>query len=81
MKCEICKTKEAQKNLVICSEHCGAIRTRIHELGNKYFRSIGCDNCWGDLGSGCSEECRKSSNKSAEFHGDLWELKNLILTH
>lgn len=26
----------------------------------------GCSNCWGDLGEGCTDECRRSSAKHSE---------------
>lgn len=79
MKCEVCQNKEAQKNLVICSEHCGKIRDKIHELDDKYFPTHGCDNCWGDLHQGCSEECRNERRESSRFGADLWKLVRLTL--
>lgn len=27
---------------------------------------IRCSNCWGDLGEGCSDECRRSSNEHSK---------------
>jgi hypothetical protein len=76
MKCEVCN-KEAMENKVICSEHCGKIRKMIFELKNKYFPTHGCDNCWGDLHQGCTEQCKKEFVESSAFYKDLWKLVNL----
>lgn len=79
MKCEICKKKEAQKNIVICSDHCAKIRQKLFDLNNKYFPTNGCDNCWGDLHEGCSEQCKREFQQSMKFGQDLWSLVRLII--
>jgi len=78
MKCEICG-KEALENKVICSNKCAEIRQRIFNLGNKYFPTHGCDNCWGDLHQGCTEQCKKEFRESRKFYQDLWSLVKLII--
>jgi len=77
IKCEICG-KTPMKNSVICSEKCKAVRLRIMEIGNKYFPTYGCDNCWGDLHEGCTEQCKKEFRESGEFGKDLWSIIRLI---
>lgn len=77
MRCEICN-KEAKKNLVICSsEKCSKVRLEIFRLIDKYFPTHGCDNCWGDLHQGCTEQCNKEFRESGKFAGDLWSLVHL----
>ena len=65
------------ENSVICSELCSRTRLRIHELIDKYFPTNGCDNCWGDLHQGCSEQCRREFVEGSKFARDLWELVRL----
>ena len=77
MKCVICG-KEAMKNKVICSEKCSDVRRKLFELGDKYFPTRGCDNCWGDLHHGCTEQCRKEFREASDFCKDLWSLVRLI---
>ena len=77
MKCELCN-KEALKNKVICSEHCQEVRLKLFALGDKYTPTHGCDNCWGDLGGNCTEECNKEFKKLGELMGDLWSLVHLV---
>jgi len=77
-ECVVCG-KPAKKNIIVCSDHCQNIRLKIFELGDKYFPTNGCDNCWGDLHQGCTEQCKKEFKESGEFLGDLWSLTNLIL--
>jgi len=48
------------------------------DLGNKYFPTHGCDNCWGDLHVGCTEQCQKEFREHGEFMMDLWSLIRLI---
>jgi hypothetical protein len=80
MECEVCKKElEKEKNSVVCSEHCKAVRQFIFDLNNKYFPTHGCDNCWGDLHSGCTEQCKKEFRESLEFGTDLWKLARIIL--
>lgn len=78
LKCEICQ-KPAAKNLVICSDNrCAEIRKKIFELKDKYTPTNGCVNCWGDLHSGCSEQCKREFSKSLEFGKDLWSIIRII---
>ena len=79
IKCRICG-KPALKNSVICSDRCAKIRLKRLEIMDKYAHPNGCDNCWGDLHQGCSEQCKKEFRESAEFGQDLWSLMHLILT-
>lgn len=79
MKCEICKKELSQeKNSVVCSDKCSAVRKRILEIGDKYFPTHGCDNCWGDLHQGCTEQCKREFREAGEFFGDLWSIIQLI---
>lgn len=75
--CEICG-KKSIKNKVICSDKCGEIRQKLIDLGRKYFPTNGCDNCWGDLHQGCTEQCQKEFRESLEFGKDLWSLIRII---
>lgn len=77
-ECEICK-KKSMENKVICSDHCGDIRQMMFDLDKKYFPTNGCDNCWGDLGTTCSTQCKEEFQESREFYGDMWKLVRLIL--
>jgi len=78
MKCEICK-KEAVKNKVICSNpRCAGVRIKIFELISKYFPTNGCDNCWGDLGGKCSDQCNKEFREMGKFAKDLWDFVHFI---
>lgn len=79
MKCEVCQKKEAMKNVVICSEKCGEIRLAVYELLKKYTPTNGCDNCWGDLHQGCSEQCNREFRESRAFGTDIWKLVRLII--
>lgn len=81
MKCEICKKEVSiERNSVVCSDKCSAIHKKILEFIDKYFPVYGCDNCWGDLHIGCSEQCKKEFRELSEFGQDLWSLVRLILT-
>lgn len=80
MICEIC-TNEAQKNLVICSEKCKQIRQALIDIERDYFPTHGCDNCWGDLHQGCSEQCKKEFQESLKFGTRLWKLVHSITGH
>jgi len=79
MKCEICKNEVAkEKNSVVCSVKCVAIRKRLFEIGDKYFHTNGCENCWGDLHQGCTKQCKGEFRSSLEFGKDLWSIIRLI---
>lgn len=79
MKCEICNIEiPKEKNSVVCSDKCQEIRLLIFKIGDKYFPTNGCDNCWGDLHQGCSEQCRKEFRESLKFGQDLWSIIHLI---
>ena len=77
IKCGVCG-KPALKNSVICSERCKKIRLKLFELGDKYFPTHGCENCWGDLHQGCTEQCRREFRESLKFGQDLWSLVKLF---
>ena len=79
MKCQICKTREAISNSLVCSERCATIRLKIMELSNRYTPCNGCDNCWGDLHQGCTDKCREEFTKSSEFGRELFFLVQLAL--
>ena len=76
IKCEICR-KPALKNSVICSDKCAKIRLKRLEIMNKYAHPNGCENCWGDLHQGCTEQCEKELDKYGELGQDLRDLINL----
>lgn len=79
MKCEICQKKvPKEKNSIVCSDKCNAVRKRIFEIGKKYFPTHGCDNCLEDLYSGCTEQCRKEFRGARLFAIDLWSIIHLI---
>jgi hypothetical protein len=79
MKCEICKKEVGpRKNSVVCSDKCKDIRKLIFELEDKYFPRHGCENCWGDLHQGCTEQCKKEFRECQEFGTDLWKLVRKI---
>lgn len=79
MKCDVCKAEiPRERNSVVCSDKCSNIRKRIFELDRKYFPTHGCDNCWGDLHRGCTEQCKKEFRESREFGQDLWSLVRLM---
>jgi predicted nucleic acid-binding Zn ribbon protein len=79
MKCEVCDKEISKKrHSVICSDRCGQIRLKIYKLIDKYFPVHGCDNCWGDLGQGCTEKCKKEFKDGHEFAQDLWSIINII---
>jgi len=73
MKCEVCGN-EARKNSVVCSDHCQEIRLKVFRLVDKYFPTNGCDNCWSDLHTGCSEKCKREFSDAMKFGQDVWEL-------
>ena len=77
IKCGVCGSP-AMKNSVICSDRCAKIRLKMFELDKKYFPTHGCENCWGDLGKGCTEQCRREFRESKEFGQDLWSLVRLF---
>jgi len=76
MRCQICN-KKARENKVICSDHCQEVRLMTHKLVDKYFPTKGCENCWGDLGGRCSEQCQKEFREMGKFATDLWALVHL----
>jgi len=79
MKCEICNSEiPKDKNSVVCSEICSSIRTKMIKIKRKYFPTNGCQNCWGDLHQGCSEQCKKEFREASIFNKDLWSLIRLI---
>jgi len=78
MECEVCGKTVRIKNSVVCSEHCQEIRLKIFRLVEEYTPTKGCDNCWGDLHQGCSEECRREFKESLKFGTKLWSLVHFI---
>jgi len=77
MKCVICN-KEATENSIVCSDKCQAVRLEMFRLINKYFPTHGCDNCWGDLHEGCTDQCIREFKEGGAFSGDLWGLVHLV---
>jgi len=73
MKCYICN-KKSRKDSIVCSDSCNRIRLLIIQLSNKYTPTNGCDNCWGDLGQGCTIDCKQEFKKSSEFIKDMHKL-------
>lgn len=79
MKCEICRTEvPREKNSVVCSDKCQQVRLEMFRIDKKYFPTNGCDNCWGDLGGKCSEQCNKEFRASSGFWRDMWSLIRVI---
>ena len=79
MKCDVCKTEiPREKNSVVCSDKCSRIRKRLAEIEHKYFPTHGCDNCWGDLHQGCTDQCNREFRESLKFGQDLWSIIRLI---
>jgi len=76
-KCVVCG-KPSMKNVIVCSDNCQNISSKLFELNDKYFPTNGCDNCWGDLHNGCSDKCKEERKKSSEFGIDLWLIIRLI---
>jgi len=79
MKCEICHEEiQDRKNSVVCSEKCNQIRLKVYEIIQKHKPTNGCDNCWGDLHQGCTEQCKKEGKEAFELAQDIWKLVRLI---
>ena len=79
MKCEVCNSEILErKNSVVCSDKCSKIRLLVYGIIQKHKPTNGCDNCWGDLHQGCSEQCKKESKEAFELAKDLWSLVRLI---
>ena len=76
-RCEVCN-KTAKRNSVVCSEKCQRVRLHLHNMINEYFPTHGCSNCWGDLGTGCTEQCKKETSQAYRFSRDLWYLIAII---
>ena len=74
MKCQICRINESEENKMVCSDRCNKIRLEIIRLSDKYTPTNGCNNCWGDLRQGCTEECKAEFKKSAQFISELYSL-------
>lgn len=74
MKCQVCKTKEAKRNSIVCGDTCRNTMLEIIGLSNKYTPTNGCDNCLGDLHQGCTIRCRMESKWADEFVSDLYAL-------
>ena len=79
-KCVIC-TNDSLENSVVCSDDCQKVRLQIFSLTDKYTPTHGCDNCWGDLGIGCSTKCRQEFKAMGKFSTDMWSLVHLITKH
>jgi len=71
MKCQVCKTNEAEQNSIVCSRRCEKIRIAIIEMADKYTPTHGCENCLGDLGGNCTNECQEEFKKADEFIGKM----------
>ena len=79
MKCQVCKVREAENNSIVCSDRCHTVMKTIIELTSKYCPTHGCDNCWGDLGIGCTPKCREEFKNSGEFANELYALVRIGL--
>lgn len=78
MKCVICQKEIKLENSIVCSEKCQKIRVKLLEIEGKYFPTHGCENCWGDLHQGCTEQCDREFKASYEFGKDFWSIIRLI---
>lgn len=72
--CAVCRSRNAEKNNIVCSDKCNEIRLRIIKLTSKYTPTNGCDNCWGDLHQGCTNKCKEEFKVAGEFVKELYEL-------
>ena len=79
MKCQVCKIKESELNSIVCGDKCNNARLEIIRLSNKYTPINGCDNCWGDLGQGCTNKCKDKFKKSSDFVNELYNLVRGVL--
>jgi len=79
MKCQVCKTNEAKPNSIVCGDRCNNARLEIIRLSSKYTPTNGCENCWGDLGQGCTKKCKEEFKKSDEFVAELYSLVRGVL--
>ncbi len=74
MKCQVCKVKEAEPHKIVCSDNCNNIRLMIRKLSDIYTPTNGCDNCWGDLGQGCTTKCKDEFKKAHIFVKEMYSL-------
>ena len=74
MKCQVCKIREAEPTVVVCSADCSEIRLMINRLVDVYAPTHGCENCWGDLNIGCTEQCRREFIHAGNLSHDLYLL-------
>lgn len=74
MICKICNVEEAKNNSIVCSDDCTEIRLLMIKLVNICAPTNGCDNCWGDLGGGCTEKCKREFENSGKFAKELYSL-------
>ena len=77
-KCEVCGRK-AMRNSIVCSDECQEVRLKRHRILDKYTPTHGCDNCWGDLHQGCTNECKAEFKLMGELSQDLWSLIRLVV--
>ena len=77
MKCQVCQVRDAQVKSIVCSTRCNNIRLEILRLTDKYTPTYGCENCWGDLGQGCTEQCKSEFRAGHEFAKELYALIRL----
>ena len=76
LKCCVCN-KDAEENSIVCGDGCQQVRLQMLAMGNKYAKTNGCENCLGDLHSGCSQTCKDEFKKSGQFYKDCWTLIRL----
>lgn len=79
--CDVCDKSRANNKVICDSEKCSIARLLAYNIDSKYFPSRGCDNCWGDLGTGCSDTCRQEHRESLRFGQDLWVLVHYLSNH
>ena len=79
MMCEICKIRKANDNVVTCSKKCSDVRILIIRTVNEFAPCNGCDNCWGDLGAGCTQQCREEFARARKLTNILFELARINL--
>lgn len=77
MTCSLCKKQMARDGSAYCSDTCHEIAKKIIRLTDKYTPTNGCDNCWGDLGGDCTDECKCQFKLAGEFSAELHELIKL----
>ena len=52
----------------------------IRKISDEFAPSNGCENCWGDLHQGCTEECVETLKKWGKLFREIDSLKEYLIT-